>query len=352
MDSISVSALGLAGTIPIHSIPPGSSRHFLAEGFRSGQLVQRGEAVADLDAGVQRSISISMKSLLGSFVLKVPLGLDNPQGIEGGKLVYSGKNVHDSLSLEGNLPVREFASGPVPLSQTYFFRVELWDARKKVMFRGEDSVWIDEQNPEVSMDLQSLYSTVSLQLSLSLTPSIGGTAILQGSTTRAPIHSGDLLILELLPNPKTSGTDWEYTEILNTTADTLTLDGCKLAKDSQASGSTTSAMLDGCIVAPGSYAVIGRDSVTNRNCNAQAFSLSNSGQPVVITCSGSLIDSISYSTSDSLNLFPVVEGASIEVPLSRHALRHQASAWCKGSENVSLGSITILGSPGKDALCQ
>ena len=177
--------------------------------------------------------------------------------------------------------------------------------------------------------------------------------ILAGSRRRVPQSAHDLLILELLPNPKTSGDDWEYTEVFNATLDTLVLDSCKLAKSRTSTTGSTATNLLGCAVMPGQFAIIGRDSVGLRNCSAGSFTLANTSQSVVLACGNLLVDSIAYnSPTDSLNPFPVQVGKSLEIPLAHYSQRSNGAAWCAGKDSVKLSAnFSVLGSPGIDATC-
>lgn len=354
MDTVRKKTSGTAMSIELGVLPPGLARRFLVEGFTSGLLTQKGEAVVDLLPGEERSIGINMQAMYGSLVLRVPLGIENPLGVSGGELICTSAGFADTLALTGALPIREFRSGALPMGKEYLLSVKLWNAQKVTLFQGKDTVWIDAESPELALELQSLVSMVSLELKLAISPEWNSSVSMQGSKMRSPRALGDVLILELLPNPKTGGTDWEYTEIWNTTSDTLSLNGCRLAKDGVTTGSTTSANLDGCSVAPGKSLLIARDSLSLSHCSAGGFSLSNSGQSVVVVCAAGLIDSIAYNTpSDTLNPFPWNEGVSLQIPLQNFRSRATGTAWCAGKDSVSLGrGLTILGSPNMDARCQ
>lgn len=354
MDTVRKKAAGPAMSVDLGVIPPGLARRFLVEGFGDGLLTQKGEVVVDLLPGEERSILVTMQAMYGSLVLRVPLGIENPLGVTGGELICTSAGFADTLALSGVLPIREFRSGPLPMGKEYILSVKLWNTQKVTLFQGKDTVWIDAESPELALELQSLVSMVSLDLKLAITPEWNSSVALQGSEMRAPRAWGDVLILELLPNPKTGGTDWEYTEIWNTTSDTLSLDGCRLAKDGVTTGSTTSAILNGCSVGPGKSLLIARDSLSLPHCSAGGFSLSNSGQSVVVVCAAGVIDSISYNTpSDTLNPFPWNEGVSLQIPLQNFSRRATGTAWCAGKDSVFLGrGLTILGSPNMDARCQ
>lgn len=348
METTQKSFQGMPAILDLGALPPGEDRRFVVSGYAEGRVVQQGESVVDLVMGETRQIQISLRSLFGSFVLRVPLGLENPLGVSAGTLIYSGAGLRDTLALQGSLPIREFRSGALPMGKEYVLDMELVNASGTPLFRGKDTVWIDADSPWVTLELSSLVSMVRLSLTLAANAELPGKISLQGARTRTPARLYDLLILELLPHPKTGGTDWEYIELLNTTADTLSLLGCRLAKDQTTTGSTTSASLDSCSVGPGDYLVIGRDSVSVRGCSAGGFSLSNSGQGVVVVCNGILVDSVAYgSASDSLNPFPLEEGKSLQVPLANYLERMDGSAWCTGMDLVELGNnLSVLGSPG------
>jgi hypothetical protein len=345
---------GFPGVADLGGIPPGSARRFLAKGYAGGKIVQQGEAVADLVAGETKLLNISLEALFGFVQMEVPLGMSNPLGVQTGLLLLTGNGQNDSLALSGTLPNKYFRSGPLPLNQKYRIEVQLFDSAGKLIYSGEDSAQVSASTPEIALVLRSLVAGVSLGLILKSNPDIYGKVILPGSLRRVPRASQDLLILEMLPNPKSNGNDYEYTEIFNATLDTLNLDSCRLAKDRVTTGTTTAVKLLGCSIAPGAFAIVGRDSVPFADCSAGEFSLSNTGQSVIVHCGNLLVDSIAYSSpTDSLNPFPLVVGKSLEIPIARHLERALGTKWCAGVDTVSMAhGLFTLGSPGLDATCE
>ncbi|HSQ42962.1 MAG TPA: hypothetical protein VLM37_11845 [Fibrobacteraceae bacterium] len=353
MDTLRKSWTKETSTLEIGSILPGSQRALVVEAFADGFAVQRGETVLDLVAGETRSVTLNLTAIYGYLTLTVPLGLANPLGVTDGILVLSSEEGIDTLNLEGTLPNRYFQSGGLELGQTYTISIVLLDSNGTQLYSGLDTVLVEVDSPELSVSLGSLVAELSVNLSLDTTPIVNGWLALPGSESRTPESWHDLVIVELLPNPKTSGDDWEYTEIFNATLDTLLLDSCALAKTIGAISASTSVTLTGCSIPPGNFRVIGRDSVPFADCSAGEFTLTNSGQTVVLHCGDLRIDSIVFhSASDSLNPFPLSVGASIQIPVADYAQRDSGAAWCAGVDSVDMGNeFYVLGSPGEDAEC-
>ena len=352
MATIAKRCNGAPGSLDLGAIPPGTARRILARGYAGGIAVQQGEVTVDLTAGESRTVALALQALFGYFEVKVPLGLGNPLGVSSGTLVLSGSGETDTLALAGTVPNRYFRSGALPLDRDYALAMELRNAAGEVLYRGTDTVHLSASMPEVALSLSSLVAGVSLAVTISARPELAGRVVFPGAVAHAPRALHDLLIVELLPNPKSGGDEWEYTEIYNATTDTLVLDSCRLAKDRVTTGTTTAVKLTGCSVPPGEFAVLGRDSVSSADCRIAGFTLSNSAQPVVVHCGSLLVDSIAYNApTDSLNPFPLALGKSIEVPVMRYQQRALGSAWCAGSDSTMLGSLAVLGSPGREAGC-
>lgn len=353
MTSIHKKWEGVPTSLELSGITPGTSRSIVVALYTAGRMVQKGDATFDVIAGESRSIAVTLHSLFGTLQMVVPLGLQNASGVDHGQLLLGCSASPDTLVLQGVLPNKYFRSNSLELGKDYCFVVDLYDSTGRALYHGSDTVHLDDQTPTITLTLGSLVGAISLQLIIQTNAQLTGRISLPNSRRRAPQSLHDVLILELLPNPKSSGDEWEYTEIFNATLDTLVLDSCKLAKSRASVTSTTAANLSGCSVLPGQFAVIGRDSVSIRTCSAGGFTLANTAQSVVVACGNLLVDSIAYNSPiDSLNPFPLQAGKSIEVPLAKYTLRSQGNSWCAGKDSVILSpGFGVLGSPGFDAGC-
>jgi hypothetical protein len=165
--------------------------------------------------------------------------------------------------------------------------------------------------------------------------------------------AGELVITEILNNPAAVGDSvGEWFELFNTTDKYLSLDGCTLRDDG-----VDEVLINGLVVAPGDYVVLGSNNniLTNGNVQMdytytyQDFSLGNSSDEVIIECND-IIDEVYY---DDGVTFPAESGKSMMVVHgSTDAISNDVGAnWC-ASPNQWLGSTGDYGSPGEsNGLC-
>ncbi|MEL6177761.1 MAG: lamin tail domain-containing protein, partial [Myxococcota bacterium] len=169
-------------------------------------------------------------------------------------------------------------------------------------------------------------------------------ACIENTTTRAPTP-GDLIVSEILYDPEGDLADGgsnngEWVELYNTTRDTLMLDGCTV-DDSNGNGT---ANLDGLMVPPDGYLVVGRGPGLPSLPDATfTFSLNNDDGDTVIVACGETIDSVSYGSG-----FPSADAASLNLnPDTLDATANDSGAnWCPATEVYYMGNPAHLGTPG------
>ncbi|MDR1760121.1 MAG: lamin tail domain-containing protein [Fibrobacter sp.] len=317
-----------------------------------GELVQEGFVEFEVESGKSHHMTLALRALVGFFHFEIPLGLTNPLGIESGTLRIQGENTDTILSLQKENAYAYFTSGILALNQTYRIEMKLYNTKEDLLYALEETFLLDPENPVPQWEIPSLYGAVSLSVKIDAVDFYRVTAPLQfpGSTQRHPV-SGDLIITEIMANPKTNGDEFKYIEVYNGSLDTLLLNDCIIGSGS---GTTTGNKIPaGTQVLPTSFFVIGGDSVNAANIRTGKFTLTGSGQTLVFHCEKAVIDSIAYgSKSDSLGTaIPVAAGKSTQLPLSYWPDKHDGSRWCYGNEPFYLGETLLYGTPGKDANC-
>lgn len=339
----------------LEEIPPGDARRFSARVYADqGKLVQSGEVVAAVPTGERISLSLSLQAEAGFLELSVPLGLDNALGIASGSMELSAADGSHSLyPMSLGTGQGSFMSGALPLDKDFSLAVNLVGGKGEVLYTGSRTVRLSSLVQREVLELRSTRGSVALKLILSSLEPAQIWAKLPGSLARKASLPQDLVFTEVLAWPKTGGDDFEYLELYNATLDTLDVGGCLIGKTRASTGATVSfALNEGLRVSPMSYLLLGRDSVAQAQMRYQNFVLSNNGQSLVLHCEGNLVDSLYYGLpGDSLHPFPLQMGKALQLPLGNWKARASGNSWCAGGDSVHIGSLGILGSPGKEASC-
>ncbi|HRV56247.1 MAG TPA: lamin tail domain-containing protein, partial [Mangrovimonas sp.] len=156
---------------------------------------------------------------------------------------------------------------------------------------------------------------------------------------------GDIIITEIMQNPNAvNDTDGEWFEVFNTTGSPIDMQGWTISDagtDSHTIGSSL-------VVPAGGYAVLGinGDLGTNGGVTVDyvysSFTLSNSDDEVILTCSSTIIDMVAYDGGPN---FPDPAGSSMQ--LSTTAMNSTdndlGSNWGEGTATYGSGDI---GTPG------
>lgn len=346
----------VSSSLSLQGLTPGVGRTLSVTLWSEGLQTHYGETMMDLQAGEVLNLNLSLQSLVGHVRLQVPLGIQNTLKIDSGWLWYVDLNdstVRDTLPLMGDSLVREFCFPLLTLSHDYHIELELLDVQGDLLFWGVDTLQLDTLGSVASIQLHGTKTELELMITIEETRRVSSSVLLPGAVKRAPQLLHEVFLTELMINARTNGNDYEWVEVYNASLDTLTLEGCYLARDRETTGSTTRTSLDGIHLPPGEFSVWGRDSVDFADAHYTGFTLTNSNQSLVLYCDNLLLDSIYYyAENDSLNPFPHGEGYSMQVSLSDYLQRNQGSRWCLGQDSImhSLG-LVIWGSPGEDAFC-
>jgi len=332
----------------LEGLPPGLDRLVEVELWSAGRISHSGYAITDFIEGQMTTIEIMLQKQTVDLHIQIPLGASNPFGIVAGSSVLNCNWTECNDSLKFEFPGAAFSHRAIPFG-VWELQVVLVDADGDSIFVFHDTLEFDaETSVEFTLQMTSLVTGASLDFILQAGETSVARAALPLSVKREPTQWKDIVFTELLANPFVSGNDYEWLELLNTTADTLCLDSCNIRKDRNSTGSTTRLDLAGAGCSPpGGFFIAGRDSAEPADFHYSSFVLSNSGQGVMLFCGEGLIDSLEYfASTDSTNAYPLEEGRSMELQSEFWQQGHLGSSWKLSINSYLSGGVTITGTPG------
>jgi len=315
-----------------------------------GLLTQEGETEATVNAGDQLDLLIQLRALIGFIYLEIPLGLGNPLGIESGTLKIISNQVDTTYTFELDDKEATLGTKALALGETYFIKINLFNAFKDTVYAFSDSILINADNSFPTIILESLRGEISVSIQMQTMSPLEWQATFSTSKKRTPI-AGDLLITEFFADPKSSGTKFEFVEIYNGTLDSLILDSCTLSESSRKSGTLLPVNT---LVPPTTFWVLGNDSAKPVDVTIDTKDLTKTKDALVFHCRGKVIDSLWYNTikdTTNTNPFPVATGKTTQLPLDNWKTQETGTSWCLGNSTFQFGGNIFYGSPGKDASC-
>lgn len=338
-------------SITAEHIPAGSNRTVeLSLYNRKGLLLYRGDTTLSLSGGETSQIALRMVQQFGSISAKVPLPL-NGNTVSGGELRLIKGSDTLKTSLSGNAGSQNFNLSPIAIADGYQIQIALWNSNRDTLYNYSGSINVRSgTNQSINIKLNSLYASLvlSMELQASTTQELG--IELPGARLRSPNSMGEMVFSEIMPNPGVSADSLEWIELYNASSDTLDLQGCAIRKTRSSTSATTNFWIDSTHIsslAPGRTLVLGREKVSFAQGNYHGFTMTNSGQDLLILCKGALIDSLSYSDSK----FPYLASISMQLDLSRYSQRLDSASWCAGNESHPLFGLNLQGSPGSTPSC-
>jgi len=152
-------------------------------------------------------------------------------------------------------------------------------------------------------------------------------------------HSGDLIITELMIDPKAlSDAQGEWIELYNASDGMLELRDCQLDDGDESLHEVPPVLIE-----PGAYLTIAREAEPGFSADLVVpLALTNKADSVAIVCRGEEIDRVSYDVAAE---FAIKPGASLALD-PEHLDAHDndtGGAWCEGRDAFA----TDLGSPGQ-----
>lgn len=139
---------------------------------------------------------------------------------------------------------------------------------------------------------------------------------------------GEMVLTELLPNPAGSDTGKEWVEFLNTSSEILDLGQCELSD----LGSDSHIIVGELAVNPGEYVVLGSGAAAGGGADYvySSYFLSNSGDEVVLTCSGVVVDTFSYGSAFDTSGF----ASQLDANTLNAASNDSETAFCTSGANI------------------
>jgi len=338
MVAIHISRNSLGENINIEGIPEGENRKFKVKVYAdAGVLVQEGEATADIKAGEGTVIPITLNALFGFLKLEIPLGFTNNTGVSSGKLFVA--NMEFDMKFENGKGV--FNTRSLPLNRELSIEIELYDDEKNLLFVGDKKITLNSISQNETIQLRSIKGLVILELTAKSDGPMQILAMLPPSAfgKRTPKNYGDIFFTEIYANPASIEDDYfQYMELYNSTSDTLQLlsKQCRLVRMDNG----TKHDITDLTIPPMSYAIIGRSKALNKDYSCGSFALLKTEMSLGLFCGDLAIDTLTYSTKNKGNLFPVEKGTAMQLPLENYKTRTLGSSWCLGF------------SPRQDALCK
>ena len=313
MDSLVIDCMG-ADTLHLvkspeeHSLEldlfPHDHWRFQAKIYANGNLMQKGEVEARLEAGKTEEINIKMRPLAGFIYLRIPLGFGNPVKIAYGQMELESEDSLYTYLMEIVDSDGVFHTDFLALEKSYRLKITLFDQLDNNIYQIEDSLYLSPDNPVPSLELKSLRGKAAIAIEIADNANLEIQMNLPASR-RSP-KENDLVITEFLSAPlKTDSNQYEFIEIYNGSIDTLLLGGCTIGTGSTGSKAWEITVND---IAPGKNLVFGDTSASTptafRN-TATWGDLTNTKSSIVLQCNGIILDSLFYSNvQDSATVIP------------------------------------------------
>ena len=308
IDCIGADTLHLVKSPEEHSLEldlfPHNHWKFLAKIYANGNLMQKGEVEARLEAGKTEEINIKMRPLAGFIYLRIPLGFGNPVKIAYGQMELQSEDSLYTYLMEIIDSDGVFHTDFLALEKSYRLKITLFDQLDNNIYQVEDSLYLSPDNPVPSLELKSLRGKAAIAIEIADNANLEIQMNLPASR-RSP-QKNDLVITEFLSAPlKTDSNQYEFIEIYNGSIDTLLLGGCTIGTGSTGSKAWEITVND---IAPGKRLVFGDTSASTpvafRN-TATWGDLTNTKSSIVLQCNGTILDSLFYSNvQDSATVIP------------------------------------------------
>jgi hypothetical protein len=346
--------------IDLEGLPAGEDRLISAWLFRSGRLLYagRGSFAFRRESRVDAALRCDPQFSRVTARFHLPSGMPAP--IAGGLLKLTGSQGAFSAPLRLRDEFGSFLVDELPGDVRYDVAMSLSDSGGKVRYQADRSGVYLPLGEEAKWDMALLPSEAEAGVSLSL--GAPKEAVVEAgfpSRLRKPARAGELILSEFYAAPaeKDSGSQGEWFEIFNRTADTLSLSGCRVSRD-RSGGVTRSYAFDSSrAVGPGRAMVFGKPAAP-ADAHYADFSLVNTASSLLILCGGGgaaeiLIDSLRYSSTaaDSLAV-PMREGKVSSLDAYGISRRASPQSWCLTRMGEGgAGDTALVASPGGMGAC-
>ena len=302
--------------------------------YANGGLMQEGEIVTKIEAGSSVDVTIPLHAIVGFVYVEIPLGFGNPAGVSSGTLSLTTDDTSYSYKMTMDGVNAVFASGMLPLGETYEIKLLLKDSAGKTIYSMQDTFLLTEDTPVPEFTVKSIRSKVQLAISTADEVSKDISLRLPGYSRYPAV--GDIVVTEVFTAVNTKdSSQYEFIELYNGSLDTLSLEGCTIGTSSVASSS--------CAIVPerinpGDILVLAELSARapDEYKNTDKWKgLANSKGAIVLQCMGTVLDSLYYADKpDSLHLevIPAMGsskyGQSSQLNIRKWQKRDKGESWC------------------------
>ena len=356
MEPLEFGFSGSALSVNLAGIPPGSGRSVTAALFRRGRLLYLGSTLADFSREAPAELTLRCQPQFSRVVASFHLPPSLPLKVADGQLTLKGGSGEFQASLQRKGEFGTFELDEVPGDLRSDVSLVLTDAAGKPVYESRQAGLLLPLGEEAHWELSLLPTDATAGLVLEL-PRPRETRVAAAFPSRLgkPAAAGDLVITEFYaaPSASDSGSEGEWWEIFNRTADSLSLAGCRLTR-TRGGGVTQSFPFDSAHrIPPGRAQTFGR-SAAPADFHYTDFSLVNTASPLLLLCAGDslVVDSLRYSAtvSDS-TAAPMREGFVTSLDIDSLARGVSRGSWCLTRMAGTAGSAGTA-SPGRVADCQ
>ncbi len=334
MEPIEFARGGDSLTVDLEGLPTGDDRLVSAWLFRQGKLLYIGKGRFPFRREARLEASLRCDPQFSRVVSRFHLPVGLPTPIRGGRLILKGTSGEYSAGLETQDEFGSFRVDEVPGDVRYQVSMTLADSAGRPLYGAERADVLLPLGEEANWDLSLLPAQASAGLSLGLgAPKQALVRTGFPSSRRAPLRSGEIVVsgFYAAPAEKDSGSQGEWFSVFNRSADTLSLSGCRIARDRGAGATRSYAFPPEAALAPGSSLAFGRPAARADFAYAD-FSLVNTASPLLVLCAGDslLSDSLRYSSAaaDSATALPMKEGWVTRLSIAALSHRSEPGAWC------------------------
>ncbi len=319
----------------------------------NSRLLYFKDSVIQLQGGKEFKLDLELLPQFAILDAEMHIGVDNPLGIVGGSIILKNEDNFESSPLEifpdGSA---EFKIERVFFGTDYELILELLNLEGETVYA--DTTILDITSNEfidIEIYLKSIFADLNITFQFKEPGKYGVRYELPLKSLRKPSSSREITFSEILSNPKSNGDDYEYIELYNSSSDSIDLEGCFLKRTR---GSTTPSSREELKphqpIAPGSFFVIGKDSVNFSDLKIESFTLTNSGQSLLLECDGLVIDTLNYAANQGE--FPLEIGVSMQLNWKHYREPLSENSWCLATDRVAFESgFSVLGSPGLANQC-
>ena len=346
MAPIDFARAGDSLTISLEDLPAGDNRLVSAWLFRRGKLLYAGKGTFAFRREARLEASLSCDPQFSRVVSRFHLPAGLPAPIRGGRLNLKGTSGEYSAGLEIGDEFGSFRVDEVPGDARYDVSMILTDSAGRERYRAERAGALLPLGEEADWDLALLPSEAAAGLSLGLgSPKESVVRTGFPASRRAPARPGEIVVTGFYAAPaeKDSGSQGEWFSVFNRSVDTLSLSGCRLARDRGAGATRAYPFPSDAALPPGGSLAFGRPA-SHAAVTYADFSLVNTATSLLLLCAGdSLVsDSLRYSSAaaDSGIALPMKDGWVTRLSAASMSQRSRPSAWClERPETASPGDL-------------